>query len=148
MLGGRLEAAACGILDHIVTNGSVYAITATASTIYLGGDFTEVGRRSGQGVGLDPTTGVKQVQWPEVAGTVQVVIGDGAGGWYIGGDFTTVGGVPRNRLAHILANGSLDASFDANMDGTVYSLALSGTTLYAGGISPRSVGRLVTTWRL
>ncbi|MEJ7862321.1 MAG: FG-GAP-like repeat-containing protein [Pyrinomonadaceae bacterium] len=42
----------------------------------------------------------------------------------IGGNFTIVGGVLRNRLARVNANGSLDASFDPNVNGGVYAIAV------------------------
>jgi hypothetical protein len=41
--------------------------------------------------------------------------------------------VTRNHLAHILGDGSLDASWNPNADGIVRALALSGGDLYAGG---------------
>ena len=50
-----------------------------------------------------------------------------------GGDFTRVGGVARNRLAHIRSNGTLDTSWNPDVGGTVSALALSGGTIYAGG---------------
>ncbi|MBE7498473.1 MAG: cadherin-like beta sandwich domain-containing protein [Verrucomicrobiaceae bacterium] len=37
----------------------------------------------------------------------------------VGGDFTTAGGVTRNRIARFNANGTLDASFNVSVDGTV-----------------------------
>ncbi|MEI6304925.1 MAG: hypothetical protein WCP09_02830 [Candidatus Taylorbacteria bacterium] len=68
-------------------------------------------------------------------GAVNAIVPDTSGGYYIGGAFTDVGGTTRNRLAHILSNGTLDPNFDPNMDSTVSALALSsdGSTLYAGG---------------
>ena len=44
----------------------------------------------------------------------------------IGGDFTSINGVPRNRIARLNSNGSLDLSFDpgAGVDDTVYDLDL------------------------
>ena len=44
-----------------------------------------------------------------------------------------MGNVARNRLAHLLADGSVDPNFDPNVNGNVNTLLLSGTTLYAGG---------------
>jgi hypothetical protein len=53
----------------------------------------------------------------------------------IGGDFTQVGGLPRNHLAAIGANGRVDPTFVPDVDGIVYSVAGStdGSTVYAGG---------------
>jgi hypothetical protein len=74
----------------------------------------------------------------QVDGSVLAVAPDGAGGWYIGGRFTSVGGVPRSRLARITASGVLDTTFQSgpSTDGplsAVHALAVSGSTVYAGG---------------
>src|SRR5436190_2377007 len=74
-----------------VTNGLVYSIATTASTVYLGGSFSYVGPYTGGGVLLDSTSGALQT-FPAVNGNVYAVLSDGFGGWYIGGDFTLVGG--------------------------------------------------------
>ncbi|PYI86656.1 MAG: hypothetical protein DME26_08630 [Verrucomicrobia bacterium] len=42
----------------------------------------------------------------------------------LGGGFTTVGGVPRNSLARLNANGTLDGAFDPNANSDVISMAL------------------------
>jgi alkylated DNA repair dioxygenase AlkB len=66
-------------------------------------------------------------------GTVYAIAPAADGSVYIGGDFTMVGGVARNNIAHVLADGSLDASWNPNADYRVRSLAVSGDTVYAGG---------------
>jgi len=72
-----------------------------------------------------------------VTGTVAATAPDGSGGYYIGGSFTAVDGVPINNAAHILANGSLDQSWNPDPTGCGYSdvraLAVSGSTVYLGG---------------
>ena len=122
-----------------VTNGRVEAVLPTPGAIYIGGSFTLVGPRTGPGVGIDSST-AKSTGLPEVSGGWQelyAVTPDGSGGFYIGGDFTHVGGVVRHNLAHILANGSVDPNFNpnvhANANVSVQALALSGSTVYAGG---------------
>jgi len=67
-----------------------------------------------------------------VSGTVYATIPDGSGGWYIGGDFTSVGGVTRRRIAHILSDGTV-GSWNPNANNTVNALAVSGGVVYAGG---------------
>ncbi|MGC4234076.1 MAG: delta-60 repeat domain-containing protein [Niabella sp.] len=65
-------------------------------------------------------------------GTVHTIIPDGAGGIYIGGEFTAVGGQSRVRIARINADGSLHPFF-ATVDGTIRSMSISGGKLYIGG---------------
>jgi hypothetical protein len=118
-----------------VPNGSVSAILPTASAIYIGGDFTSVGPRTGPGVGIDAST-ARSTGLPQVAGGQQLVLAvapDASGGFYIGGDFTRVGGSARLNLAHVLANGKVDPSFHPDPNGSVHALAASGGTVYAGG---------------
>jgi hypothetical protein len=42
-----------------------------------------------------------------VDGRVLAGVSDGAGGWFIGGDFRSVGGIQRSNLAHVLADKSI-----------------------------------------
>ncbi|RYZ98426.1 MAG: hypothetical protein EOP11_20715, partial [Proteobacteria bacterium] len=72
---------------------------------------------------------------------------DGANGWYIGGSFTTVGGVSRPYAARILANGSLDTNWLPQPNGQVYDLIVDTDRIYLSGdfttITGVSANRLV-----
>jgi predicted small secreted protein len=124
-----------------VTNGPVYAIVPAGDKVYIGGSFTQVGPYTGSGVPIDSSTGAPVAAFPKINGTVNAVCDDGNGGWFVGGYFTSVDGVARNNIAHILSNGSLDPAWNPNVNAasylsppvSVYSLAVSGTTVYAGG---------------
>ena len=117
--------------DTMVTAGGGFDRDSRA-LLYIGGSFDYVGPVTGSVVKLDATA-VADSTLPRVDGTVYTTVADGSGGWYIGGDFTTVGGVARNNLAHIDASGSLDPLWDGDANGIVRALAVSGTTVYAGG---------------
>jgi beta-propeller uncharacterized protein DUF5122 len=126
--------------DAWVTNGQVRAVVQTGSTIYLGGSFTYVGPPTGSFVLLGQGSGAPNLSLPRANGTIAAVAADGTGGWYIGGTFTLVGGVTRNRLAHIHADGTLDPAWDPNASAgappaivMVNTLVVSGTTVYVGG---------------
>ncbi len=114
-------------------NGIVYSVLRSGNTIYMGGDFTAFGPKSGQGVPVDLTTGKANLKIPKVVGIVNVSIADGNGGWYIGGSFSTVGAVGRGNVAHILASGMLDMNWNPLANTSVRSLALIGNVLYVGG---------------
>ena len=66
-------------------------------------------------------------------------IPDGAGGWYAGGPFQSVGGIARRGLVHLLSNGRVDPAFvaDLNLGGSnsfdVNSMALNGSQLIIAG---------------
>ena len=119
-----------------IADGSIYSTVDVGATTYIGGNFTRLGPVTGGGAPVDSSSGAIAATFPKVGGagaTVYAVAPDGAGGWYIGGDFTTVGVAPRYNLAHILADGSVDSSWDPSPNIVVYALAVSGTTLYVGG---------------
>lgn len=89
---------------------------------------------TGHGVILDETTGLPLPTAQVTGGSVYCVIKDGSGGWVIGGDFTTVGGVARNGLAHLLSDGSLDAGWVANVSGGMSRVYAMAKVLYASEI--------------
>ena len=63
-----------------VTNGAVSAIVRSGNTIYLGGDFTYVGPKTGSGVQLSSSTGQVQGTPLPVNRTVYASIPYGSGG--------------------------------------------------------------------
>ena len=112
--------------------GTVLAFAQSGNTLYVGGTFLGVTPITGAGVPFDAATGEPLARYPKVGGYVWRVIPDGAGGWFIGGSFWGVGGLPRRNLAHILANGSV-ADWAPDPNGEVRALTLEGNTLYVGG---------------
>src|SRR5205823_13582820 len=101
-----------------------------------------VHRMTGGGVPLRAADGTLAPRFAKVAGEVDAAISDGAGGWFIGGHFTAVEGVPRWNLAHVLADGSV-AAWDPKLEqyGYVFALYLEGNTLYVGGFFNSIGGR-------
>ena len=73
--------------------------------------------------------------WPEVdQGTsVRAIVPDGSGGWYVGGDFTKVGGIDRTDLVHINADKTVDLNWMPQTNGIVKSMVLDQGRLYIGG---------------
>jgi trimeric autotransporter adhesin len=143
-LAGPALAAPSSMSDTTyVTNGTVNAITRSGNTIYLGGQFSVVGPRTGPFASLNATSGADDPTLPQVSGAgaaVYAVVSDGSGGEYIGGSFTHVGGIARIDVAHILANGTVDPNWDPSFGGgdDIYALALgsspiTGESLYMGG---------------
>ncbi|MFA6980351.1 MAG: T9SS type A sorting domain-containing protein [Ignavibacteriaceae bacterium] len=128
--------------DFPVTNSSVTAILQDSSTMYIGGWFDYAGPNTGNGVVLDTLTGKYDPSFPKVNGTVYASVSDGKGGWYIGGEFSKVGKVYRNSLAHILSDGSVDdwnpnvrmTLYGVLIKGSVRSIAINDSTVYFGGI--------------
>lgn len=116
---------------RVATAGYVNASVEIGGVLYVGGNFSYAGYYSGSGLVLPGTPGYPQVM-SKIVGTTNVAIPDGIGGFYIGGDFTHVGGQARTRLARIKADGTV-YPWNPGADGAVTALALSGNTLYVGG---------------
>jgi len=121
------------IESAFVANGNVFAVERSGSTTYIGGSFTELGAQTGGGARVSPTSGKRFVDSPVVNGDVLASAPDGSGGAFIGGDFTHVGGVARNNIAHVLPDGTVDPAFDPDANGFVQALAVDGDAVYAGG---------------
>jgi uncharacterized repeat protein (TIGR01451 family) len=120
-----------------ITNGDVRAIVRKGNTLYMGGSFTGVGPVTGTGTTLHLGNGGLAAARPlRITGPVVASVSDGMGGWFVGGEFTKIGGQVRKKLSHVLADGSLDANWDARITSdsvVIYALAFANNTLYVGG---------------
>jgi hypothetical protein len=120
--------------------GPVNAILATNDTVYIGGDFSYVGPRTGPVALFDQATGGLQAAPPRINGTpgvngvVKAVVPDGSGGWFIGGTFTGIGTLAVTNVAHLKPDLTPDIGWNAKLVGsTVNALALDSGRLYIGG---------------
>jgi hypothetical protein len=144
------------------TNGTVFdtELSEDGSTLYIGGKFTRV-RENPPGVAgrsfavnsvaaIDVATGEAISTWnPKVTGgnaKVRALEVEG-GKVFIGGNFTAVGGQPRQNLAAVDAtNGALDpfaptVTAASTQTPWVYALLADGSKLYAGGTFSNVNGR-------
>lgn len=110
----------------------IAAMALAHGRLYIGGGFSQVAPYTGPFAVVDSRSGGPELAWPRSNGHVNAVIADGAGGWWLGGEFDRVGVVPRSNLAHLFSDGTVDTS-TAGVGSEVFALALSGTTLYVGG---------------
>ena len=127
------------VLDHLPwLDSSVYAMVLSpdGTVLYLGGEFSNIGGvwrmhlaalRTADGSLVDYFA--PDPDWPVFA---LALSSDGAI-LYAGGDFSTICGEPRSRIASIYTlDGSL-TSFRSDADGRVSALARYGSVLFAGG---------------
>lgn len=110
-------------------------------TLYVGGAFTTVSSPDGTAVvarrnlaAFDLATGALKPQFrSDTNGVVRTLVTSG-GLLYVGGSYTTIGGVSRGRLAAVdLVTGAVSGAFVADANSNVYSLATGPDRLYVGG---------------
>ena len=124
------------------TNGRVNVIVVHKNRVYIGGQFTAV-RPPGAPAGSQEVTrnhvaafniakGTLVAWNPNTNGTVRAiqVVGSNV---FLGGSFTRVGNVGRQRLAEVNNTTGAPRAWHPGADGGVYALAYANGTLYAGG---------------
>ncbi|PYI80634.1 MAG: hypothetical protein DME26_21160, partial [Verrucomicrobia bacterium] len=138
-----------------VNSDVLSAAVQSDGKIVIGGDFTMVGgatrnrlaRLDADGTldpGFNPDVGNNNVS------SVYSVALQGDGKIIIGGGFTIVGGIARNRIARLYEDGTVDPGFDPNANGLVLSMAIqaNGKLLIGGffttisGTARRFIARL------
>jgi hypothetical protein len=129
----RVGAAAVVNTEAWTPLGTVGALAHHGNTIYAGGNFVEVGPPTGSFAAVNLDTGLPDMAFPAPDGMITVIIPDGAGGWFVGGNFKMIDGLARRNIAHIRADKTLDPNWDANITGSVSALAIVGNKLYVGG---------------
>ena len=150
--GQLVSEVAAARTPHIL-DGRVYSIAQVGNQMILGGTFTrvrnDVGDTSAQTrrglVAFDATSGrISDLFDPGPDGIVRSVIpaGDGSS-VYVGGSFTSIGGVRRSGVARVrVADGAVIDAFDAGpVTGQVRDLDLRDDRLWIGGAFTHIGGR-------
>jgi len=161
--GPPVEAATAGFASAVSaikqpswqTNSSVNALAIAGNTVYAGGLFTRIrqpGKPAGQGeaartyvAAFNRTTGAPTTFAPKLNGAVWAIATSPDAKWVvIGGDFTTVNGLPRKHLAMFsVATGKLVQAWDPAVATRVKAIAIFGNSVFFGG----SFGRVDNTTR-
>ena len=92
--------------------GVVTSVAVSGSTAYLGGNFDYVGPETGSFVGRRHDHERVASPWPAVGGNVYAAASDGAGGFFIGGQFSSIGTKHADNIAHIKSDGTLDTDLE------------------------------------
>lgn len=116
-----------------VTDGRVNSIVESGGTVYLGGSFSLVGPPTGHAVVTDGNGAVLAASG--INGPVYAAAPDGAGGWYVGGDFSAMGSSTQINAAHLNPDGTLDTRWSPRPGSPVRAIAVdtASARVYLGG---------------
>lgn len=113
------------------------AVSDGSGGFYVGGAFTDVGGSAHNHLVHILASGALDDTWnPDVDGTVYALYLSG-NTLYVGGEFSSIddgrGAQTRNNLAALDTSGTLDDTWNPNVGGGVYAIAVDGDTVYVGG---------------
>jgi hypothetical protein len=119
-------------------NGKVDVIITNHTRVYIGGTFTTLKGHTRNRLGaVSPTSGAKLIGWTPHASSEVYTLQLSATGKriYVGGAFDHMNGKAANHLAAIktAGAGAIAKKFHFHPSYPVFSLALSGKTLFVGG---------------
>jgi hypothetical protein len=136
---------AADALPTVQINGVVWAQVIVGNTVYVGGEFTKA-RPAGSAAGTNEvtrnnmlaynlSTGVMTSFNPNVNAAVRALaVSADRTRVYAAGNFTTVGGVSRSRVAAFdAASGALVSSWAPTVNGNVKAIGVSSSKVYVGG---------------
>jgi len=132
-------------------NGQVYATLVVGDTVYVGGQFTLAQTQSGAQVTRDNLaafqlgTGKLLTSWKADTDGIVRSLAAGGGELYVGGQYTTIGGVVQGKLASVsLTTGAVDQTFRPRLNAGVRAIQVASGAVYAGGGFTRVDGHAQT----
>ncbi len=125
----------------VITGNTINAIAYNNGSIYIGGDFTSVGGTLLNNLACLNSNGSLNKSYANtlgvgVDGIVHALSIDASGNLVAGGDFLTVAGLSRPRIARFIPSGALDTTFDpgTGTDSSIFTiLTQPNGQIYVGG---------------
>ena len=154
---GSIDAAfAASIQSGGGANSSAFCVTTDAvGNVFVGGAFTQFAGSPANHIAKVFADGTLDAAFTSAVGLVgsdvKALAVQSDGKILVAGNFTSVGSTPRNHLARLNADGTLDASFSSTLNLPVFALAVQadGAILVGGqfffnpGFTRRGVARLL-----
>ena len=145
-VAGTRTTVSADVLPTVQVNGVVWAQLVVGNRVYVTGEFTSA-RPAGSAAGTNETprsnilaydidTGALVASWAPSLNAQGLTLAASADGTrlFVGGDFTSVSGITRYRIAALNAATGAVLNWTPGLDARVRVLTVSGDTLYAGGI--------------
>ena len=134
-------------LPTVQHDGVAWNQLVVGATVYVVGQFTAA-RPAGSAPGQNQTTRNNMLAYDLITGALKPTFNPNLNGQafalaaspdgsriYVGGDFTSVGGVTRSRIAALNpSTGAMITSFAARADASVKSISATASTVYVGGL--------------
>ncbi|MGF1566198.1 MAG: hypothetical protein ACFCUH_12600 [Flavobacteriales bacterium] len=111
---------------------NVLAVALTDDAVYFGGEGAASFGSSSNLCAFDRITGEPLENCPEISDPVYALATDGIN-VYVGGEFTQMGGVQRNRIGRFSIETGEVSSWNPNANGTVNALAIHNGLVYLVG---------------
>ena len=120
--------------------GKIYALTTDSSgAVLIAGDFTSIGGTNRGMIAKLDASGKLMSSFGSGTGAngpIRSMLVQTDGKILVGGEFTSIDGTARNRIARLNSDGSLDTTFKpgSGANGTVFAIATTSYSYYSSGI--------------
>jgi uncharacterized delta-60 repeat protein len=138
-IGGLDPGLAVGAILNNSLPGEIRALTVRPdNSVIIAGTFTSVGGVERGKIAKVTSSGALDDSFAAGAGAdgpINAIAVQTDGKIVVAGEFQKYDGIARGRIARLNPDGSLDSSFNSALgaNGPIYTLAVSGSNIYAGG---------------
>jgi hypothetical protein len=127
------------VSDFWSVDGEVKDIIIEGCDMYVAGGFGNIGKAA-NGIALLSEDSIQYAdpRMPDFNEAPSCAVPDGNGGWYVGGEFTRVGGINISYIVRLTADLQVDEGFGCddiieNADNVIKTLELDDDYIYIGG---------------
>lgn len=111
----------------------VQKVSVLGDSILTGGNYTHAAYYSPYSAKITPSNIKPDPAFPATNGIIYAVAKDASGNFYVGGSFTTIGGVNQAYVAKLNSSMQVVAGWAPQVNSYVRSIIVVGTTVYIGG---------------
>jgi hypothetical protein len=112
----------------------VQKISVLGDSVLTGGNYTHAAYYSPNSAKVTAGNIKPDPKFPATNGIIYSVAQDASGNYYVGGSFTTIGGVNQAYVAKLNSSFQVVTGWAPQVNSYVRSVVVSGTTVYIGGL--------------
>lgn len=121
-------------------NSSVNKIAVKNDSILVGGAYYNSANYSPYSAKMTTASVTLDPKFPATNGKIWSVVPDGSGNYYVGGEFSVIGGVNQPYIAKLNSNFDVITGWAPPVNYVVRSILVVGTTVYIGGLFSQTNG--------